>query len=35
MREEYVQKIVKLLEDCSDISQLDFIYQLLKKCQQA
>lgn len=33
-REEYIAEIIKLLQDCSE-SRLDFIYQLLKKSQQA
>ena len=33
--EEYIREITKLLEKCADISLLDFIFQLLKKSQQA
>lgn len=35
MREEYVQRIVELLQDCNDISLLDLIFRLLQKSQQA
>jgi len=32
---EYKQEITRLMENCEDISLLDFIYQLLQKSQQA
>lgn len=32
-KEEYGQKISELVEKCSDLSMLDFIVQLLEKCQ--
>lgn len=32
MKEEYVQKIIALLEQCNDIPLLDIIYRLLLKC---
>lgn len=35
MKEEYVQKIMLLLERCDDVSMLDLILQLLQKSQQA
>lgn len=31
MKEEYIKQIVELLNQCSDISLLDLIYQLLHK----
>ena len=31
MKEEYIQQIVELLQQCNDISLLDLIHQLLKK----
>lgn len=35
MKEEYVQKIMLLLDRCDDVSMLDLILQLLQKSQQA
>jgi hypothetical protein len=34
-KEEYIEKIVVLLQRCDDIRRLDFIHQLLQKRQQA
>ena len=31
MKQEYIEKIVKFLEACEDLSLLDFILQLLQK----
>ena len=31
MKEEYIEQITKLLQNCNDISVLDLIHQLLKK----
>lgn len=31
MKNEYIEQITKLLQDCDDISVLDLIFQLLKK----
>lgn len=31
MKEEYIQEITKLINNCEDISLLDLIFQLLKK----
>lgn len=31
MKEEYIQQIIELLNQCNDISLLDFIKQLLDK----
>lgn len=31
MKKEYIEKIVRLLEQCNDTSILDLIFQLLKK----
>lgn len=31
MKDEYIEQIIKLLQDCNDISVLDLIHQLLKK----
>lgn len=31
MKAEYIEKIIKLLEHCEDLSLLDFILQLLQK----
>ena len=33
MQEEYIEKIIDLLQKCEDLSLLDLIYQLLQKCQ--
>jgi hypothetical protein len=32
-KEEYRQKISELIDKCNDLSMLDFIVQLLEKCQ--
>ena len=34
-REEYVKKTTELLNDCHDISMLDFVMQLLSKTKAA
>lgn len=31
MKEEYIQKIVELLQQCNDMSLIDLIFQLLQK----
>jgi len=31
MKEQYIEKIVELLEKCNDISLLDLVYKLLNK----
>lgn len=31
MKNEYIQEIIKLLQDCNDTDLLDLIFQLLKK----
>ena len=31
MKEEYIEQIAKLLQNCNDVAMLDLIYQLLKK----
>jgi hypothetical protein len=31
MRNEYIEQIIKLLQNCNDLRILDLIYQLLKK----
>lgn len=31
MKEEYIQQIIELLNQCNDISLLDFVFQLLRK----
>ena len=33
MQEEYIEKIIDLLQKCEDLSLLDLIYQLLQKFQ--
>lgn len=33
MKEEYIARIVEMLNSCNDLSLLDLILQLLKKCQ--
>ena len=35
MKEQYTKEIMELLEQCEDLSLLDFIYQLLYKAQEA
>ena len=35
MKEQYIKDITELLEECEDLSLLDFIYQLLYKAQEA
>lgn len=34
MKEEYIEKITTLLNDCNDISLLDFVFQLLNESGQ-
>lgn len=31
MKDEYIQEITELLKNCTDLSLLDLIFQLLKK----
>ena len=31
MKQEYIKEIIDLLPSCTDVSLLDFIFQLLKK----
>lgn len=35
MKEQYITDIIELLNQCEDLSLLDFIYQLLYKAQEA
>lgn len=34
MKDEYIEKITELLNNCEDLSTLDFIFQLLQKQQE-